>query len=104
MKDVARARELVLQYGWNATAYQIVNPGIEHWFSASGDAVVGFVRQYGVRVVAGAPVCCNDRLPDVVAEWERNAADEGDQVCYFGAAGRINALLDGSPGYSTVVL
>jgi phosphatidylglycerol lysyltransferase len=51
-----RARELVLRYGWNATAYQIVNPGIRQWFSGAGDAVVGYVTRWGVRVVAGAPV------------------------------------------------
>ena len=37
MADVARARQLVLEHGWNATAYQIVNRGIEHWFSVRGD-------------------------------------------------------------------
>src|SRR5690606_32587443 len=26
-----QARALVLAYGWNATAYQILNPGIVHW-------------------------------------------------------------------------
>jgi phosphatidylglycerol lysyltransferase len=104
MKDVPRARDLVLRYGWNATAYQIVNPGIEHWFSARGDAVVGFVARHGVRVVAGAPVCSNARLAEVVTEWERHAAEAGDRVCYFGAAGRIKSLLDGAPGYASVVL
>src|SRR6476661_5947880 len=104
MKDVPRARALVLRYGWNATAYQIVNPGIEHWFSRGGDAVIGFVRQYGVRVVAGAPVCDNERLPEVVTEWERDAAEAGDRACYFGAAGRVQSLLEGAPGYATVVL
>src|SRR4051794_31474747 len=104
MKDVPRARALVFRYGWNATAYQIVNPGIEHWFSARGDAVIGFVRHYGVRVVAGAPVCDNARLPEVVAEWEREAARERDGVCYFGAAGRVQSLLEGAAGYATVVL
>src|SRR5690349_12283396 len=52
-RDVRKAQELVRQWGWNATAYQIVNPGIEHWFSRGGDAVIGFVRRHGVRVVAG---------------------------------------------------
>ena len=36
------ARELVMTHGWNATDYQILNPGIEHWFpssSACGPAV-----------------------------------------------------------------
>ena len=37
----ARARELVLEHGWNATAYQILNPGIAHWFARAGDAVDG---------------------------------------------------------------
>jgi phosphatidylglycerol lysyltransferase len=104
MKDVPRARALVLRYGWNATAYQIVNPGIEHWFSERGDAVIGYVRHYGVRVVAGAPVCDNERLPEVVGEWEREAAEADDRVCYFGAAGRVQSLLEGAPGYATVVL
>jgi phosphatidylglycerol lysyltransferase len=104
MKDIPRARALVLKYGWNATAYQIVNPGIEHWFSGRGDAVVGFVRRRRVRVVAGASVCSKARLGEVVAEWETDATRAGERVCYFGAAGRINELLEGTPGYATVVL
>ena len=50
-----RARALVLQHGWNATAYQIVNPGIALWFARAGDAVAGYVRRSRTRVVAGAP-------------------------------------------------
>lgn len=46
---------LLREYAWNATAYQIVNPGIEHWFSPEGDAVIGYVTRGRVRVVAGAP-------------------------------------------------
>jgi phosphatidylglycerol lysyltransferase len=104
MHDIPRARALVLRHGWNATAYQIVNPGIEHWFSARGDAVVGFVRRHRVRVVAGGPICARGRLSAVVAEWEQHAARAGERVCYFGAAGRIHALLSTTPGYATVVL
>ena len=48
------AREFVLQHGWNATAYQRVNPGLALWFADEGDAVVGYVRHHRVRVVAGA--------------------------------------------------
>jgi phosphatidylglycerol lysyltransferase len=93
-----------LRYGWNATVYQILNPGIGRWFSADGDALVGYVRRHRVRVVAGAPVCALHRLAAVVAEWEDEAARAGDRVCYFGAAGRVRALLGKKPGYSTVVL
>jgi phosphatidylglycerol lysyltransferase len=99
-----RVRALVLRHGWNATAYQIVNPGMERWFSGREDAVVGFVCRQGVRVVAGAPVCAKSRLAGVVAEWEEAAARCGDRVCYFGAAGRLRQLLDGAPGYTSVLL
>jgi len=63
-----RARQLVLRFGWNAAAYQILNPGIELWFSSGGDGVVGFVRHGDVLVVGGAPVCDLSRLEEVAAE------------------------------------
>jgi len=91
--DPVRARELILAYGWNATAYQILNPGIEHWFSRLGDAVIGFVSQAGTRVVAGAPVCSAERLPAVVNEFGASAAAAGEHVCYFGAGSRLESLL-----------
>lgn len=98
---IARARDLVLRYGWNATAFQLVNPGIDLWFPSKGDAVIGYVRKRRVRVVAGAPVCSLTRLPDLVVEWE---AISRERVCYFGAAGRVQELLEACEGYSTVVL
>ena len=99
-----RARALVLQFGWNATAYQVVNPGLTLWFSASGDAVVGFVRRHGVRVVAGAPICAHERLAGVVSEFENEAAAAGDRVCYFGAEERLESELRGRVSHSRVLL
>ena len=99
-----RARQLVLRYGWNATSYQILNPGIALWFSSQRDAVIGYVRRNRRRIVAGAPVCSDQDLAAVVEEWESESARQGDRVCYFGAAGRLEALLAGQPGYSTVLL
>lgn len=99
-----RARSLVLRHGWNATAYQILNPGISLWFSREGDAVAGFVRRGAVRVVAGAPVCAADRLADVSSELEADAARVGARVCYFGAEERLESLRRGDPRYSMVVL
>jgi phosphatidylglycerol lysyltransferase len=103
-RDVERARALVLQHGWNAIAYQIVNVGISHWFAAAGDAVVGYVRTHRVCVVAGAPVCAADRLSAVLDEWEHFAASRGCRVCYFGAAGDAMASLQESRGHTGVPL
>lgn len=101
---VRRARELVLEYGWNATSYQIVNPGISHWFSASGDAVVGYVTYGGYRVVAGAPVSALARLPEVVEEFESTSAAEKRGVCYFGAEARLDNTLADSARHSRALL
>jgi phosphatidylglycerol lysyltransferase len=94
----------VLRLGWNATAYQIINPGIDHWFSSAGDAVAGFVEWGGMRVVAGAPVCSAERLAAVVAEFERDAAGAGRAVCYFGAEKRLESVLRDTPEHSMVLL
>ena len=102
--DVRRARELVLAHGWNATAYQIVNPGIAHWFSARGDAVVGFVRHAGTRVVAGAPVCAEARLHDVVEEFEHDTRRARQAVCYFGAEARLEHVVHASARHSFLPL
>ncbi len=99
-----RARALVLEHGWNATAYQIVNPGISHWFSASGDAVVGYVEAAGVRVVAGSPVAPLLRLASVAAEFEQATREAGLRVCYFGAEARLESLYRDSPSHAMAVL
>ena len=99
-----RARELVLRHGWNATAYQILNPGISLWFPEANDAVVGYSTRAGVRVVAGAPVCLATRLLAVAHEFEREAAAAGERVCYFGAGTRLESALRTGPRRSTVLL
>ena len=94
----------MLAHGWNATAYQILNPGMARWYSAAGDAVAGFVRRHGVVVVAGAPVCAPERLAGVAAELARDASSRGDRVCYFGAEARLEDLYAGSPVHDLVLL
>jgi phosphatidylglycerol lysyltransferase len=89
---VARARELVLAHGWNTTAYQILAPGVERWFAPAHDAVVGFVRAGRTRVVAGAPIAAVDDLATVAAAFERDAAANGERVCYFAAEERFASL------------
>ncbi|HVK39687.1 MAG TPA: DUF2156 domain-containing protein [Candidatus Kapabacteria bacterium] len=93
-----------MRHGWNATCYQIINPGIEHWFDGEAEAVVGFVRSRGYRVVAGAPVCAPEALAGVVTRFERDAAGAGERVVYFGAEARLEALTRDDPAHSRVLL
>ena len=99
-----RARDLVMRYGWNTTCFQIVNPGIEHWFSEDGESVVGYVTNGKVRVVAGAPVCEHDDLKGTANEFERDAARLGETVCYFGAEARLEGVYRDSTDHARVLL
>lgn len=93
-----------MRHGWNATAFQIVNPGIDHWFPAGREGVIGYVRVSGVRVVAGGPVCDEASLPDILSEWEADATRARERVCYFGVAGRVHSFLGSLASHSVVVL
>ena len=109
MKDAARdsferARDLVMKYGWNTTCFQIVNPGIEYWFGADRESVVGYVSSKKVRVVAGAPVCSEETLLDVVEQFETDTELRGQHVCYFGAEGRLDEVFHGDRTHSKVLL
>ena len=98
------ARELVFRFGWNATAYQILNPDIELWFSQDGCAVVGYVRHYRTRVVAGAPVCNETRLAEIVQSFEEDAAMSNEQVCWFSITTRLKSAIDGRAFHAELVI
>lgn len=103
-RPLDKARQIVLAQGWNSTSYQILNPGILRWFSEAKDAVTGFVRTSGVRVAAGAPICAEERLWEVAAEFERDAARADESVCYFCAESRLEAVYADSLQHAKILL
>ncbi len=103
-KAIAQARAIILRYGWNSTVYQLLNPGMDLWFSERGDAVAGYVVAGGFRVVAGAPVCSDDRFAEVVNEFENAALQAGLRVCYFGAGQRLADVLSRRGPHDRILL
>lgn len=101
---VPLARKLILTYGWNSTSYQIINPGIQHWFSQEKDSVVGFTLSGSVRVVVGAPVCAKMRLTEIVDEFERDATQKREKVCYVCAEARLESVFSGLKSHAKVLL
>ena len=95
-------RQLVLAHGRNATAYQILNDGIEH--AHIGDAVVGYVRARAwpggppVRVAAGVPIGPAASLAPAVARFDELARAEGGRAIWFGAEPDETALFDRHAG------
>lgn len=91
-----QARAIVREHGWNATVYRALDADMEHWLSGAGDALVGYTRHAGTRVVAGAPVASQARLAQVAAEFEADAARHGEGVCYVCAEERLLTAVPGS--------
>lgn len=104
MEPHERARALVLEHGWSATSYQILNPGFLHWFNPSQTAVVGYVEHHGVRVVAGVPVCAESEIGAVAAQFEEQAARDGHDVAYFAVEERTASLWRGHTDRAAIVI
>ena len=102
MRTEEQARALVLAHGWNATAYQILNPGIAHWLWPDGEAVVGYFRGRRRWVAAGAPVCAPEHLDAAATAFEREAERHGARVCWFGSDARLRVTRSGRTGFSEV--
>src|SRR5690606_20585644 len=99
------------RYGWNATAYQLLNPGLACWFAPDREAAVGYVPASAwpggaarVWVAAGGPVCAAEALGPVATAFEAEAAAAGCRVCWFGADRRLRATRSGRPGYAEMAL
>ena len=102
--DFPLARELVLAHSWNPIAYQILNPGIQHWFTSQKDAVIGYVTCNRIRVVAGAPVCSPGRTAQVVEEFESEATRSRERVCYFHVGPRFTGVVKDSVQHSIAAI
>ena len=103
-EDFQRARSLVLEFGHNPTAYQVLNPGISLWFSRAGEGVVGYVDRPGVRVVAGNPIAPLAELAAVAAEFEQTTRASNRKVVYLAADQALADIYQGREGYASIVV
>lgn len=103
-KDLEKARALVMRYGWNTMAYQILNPGIALWFSEKNDGVIGCVQTRTHVIVAGSPVAAKERIDDILLEFYRTVSAQNKKICFFGAQERIASILASRAPVSSVLL
>ena len=76
--DASRERVLALleRHGWNATSFQILEPGFRYWFDGD-DACVGYVDTGRAWVAAGPPIAAPERLAEIARGVRRAAAAAG---------------------------
>lgn len=88
--DRARVLELLRKHGWNATSFQILEPGFSYFFA--DDAVVGYVDTGSAWVAAGAPIAPPARVAEVIDAFVASAARAGRRASCFGTEARFSEI------------
>jgi phosphatidylglycerol lysyltransferase len=88
--DPERRRVLAVlrRHGWNATSFQVLEPGFQYWF-ADDDACVAYVDTGRAWVAAGAPLTERARLQEVAEAFHRRAHDSRRRVAFFAVEQRV---------------
>jgi phosphatidylglycerol lysyltransferase len=79
---------LLRRFGWNATSFQVLEPGLSYWF-ADAEACVAYVDTGRAWVAAGAPLCAEGRLAEVARRFLEAARREGRRGSFFAAEERL---------------
>jgi phosphatidylglycerol lysyltransferase len=89
--EVQRALALLRQHGWNATSFQILEPGFRYWFDGrpSDDACVAYIDTGRAWVAAAAPIAAPDVVPAAAQRFVAAAAAQGRRACFFGTEERF---------------
>jgi phosphatidylglycerol lysyltransferase len=88
----ARALALLRRHGWNATSFQILEPGFLYWFDdQSPDACVAYLDTGRAWVAAGAPIAAPERAPIAAQRFAAAATLRGRRACFFGTEIRFAA-------------
>lgn len=88
MTERERVLALLRRHGWNATSFQVLEPGFRYWFDGD-DACVGYVDTGRSWVVAGPPIAPADRLADVAARFAAAARAADRRTAWFGTEPRF---------------
>ena len=89
VEDVpARLTALLRRHGWNATSFQLREPGFL-LFWPDDAACVGYFDTGAAWVAAGAPLAAPDRLAEVAAAFVAAARRAGRRACFFAVERRF---------------
>ena len=99
----SRVLSLVRRHGWNATSFQVLQPGFHYFFDGEGDGdvdagCVAYVDTGRAWVAAGAPLCAPDRLGVVAVRFLAAARAAGRRPCFFGTEARFGEAVAAAAG------
>jgi len=99
--DPERRRVLAVlrRHGWNATSFQVLEPGFRYWF-ADDDACVAYVDTGRAWIAGGAPLTEARRLRAVAEEFHRAAASSDRRAAFFAVEQRV---VDALPWHALLI-
>jgi len=85
--DRLRVLELLRAFGWNATSFQILEPGLRYWFAEQG--CVAYVDTGRAWVAAGAPLTADAEMAPVAEAFVHAARRAGRRAVFFATEQRF---------------
>src|SRR3954466_16263618 len=99
--NATRVLELVERHGWNATAFQTLEPGYAYFFHGD-DACVAYVDTGGAWVAAGRPIAAPQMLADTTAAFVAAARAAGKRCCFFAVEDRFGGAVGDGLRYVSI--
>ncbi|RKG93773.1 bifunctional lysylphosphatidylglycerol flippase/synthetase MprF [Corallococcus terminator] len=88
-----RVLALLRRHGWNATSFQVLQPGFRYWFAPAGDGCVAYVDTGGAWVAGGGPIAAPERVRALVEGFHQAARSAGRRVSFFATESRFSQLV-----------
>jgi phosphatidylglycerol lysyltransferase len=82
-----RLLELLRQFGWNATSFQLLEPDFDYWFGEA--SCVGFVSTRFADVAAGAPIAADHEVGAAADAFVAQVRKRKRRVAFFGVERRL---------------
>ena len=109
LRDDARTLALLDAHGRTATAFQVLAPGMRHWFAeahtlsstnSADRGMIGFADVRSAWVAAGEPVASRANTIPVAEEFVKFAHAHGKRVAFFATEGALAS----SPRFRRVLI
>ncbi len=79
---------MLRQHGWNATSFQILEPGFLYWFDGP-ETCVAYIDTGRAWVAAGAPIGPAELVGGAAERFVAAAAAQKRRACFFGTEDRF---------------
>lgn len=90
--DKERVRRLLNKYGDNPTSYVSLENDKKYFFGKNTEGVIVYTIVANVSVCVGDPICCDENMPLLIAEFIAYCKNNNFEICFCETMGRHISL------------